>query len=176
MAERFTADLLFILIVLIVAAGLGFLIGYLVRKSMKCKKCIELEEENEAHKYKIAKLEEEIAALKFKIEKLTTGDVEFDAIKAKTAMGKAIKLNDLEIVEGIGPKIAGILKNRGITTWEMLAEMTSDTIFKYLIEDGGEQYRIHVPDTWPTQARLAAQGKWEELKTLQDKLIGGKEG
>ncbi|HNX65769.1 MAG TPA: helix-hairpin-helix domain-containing protein [Bacteroidales bacterium] len=175
MAERFTSDLLFILIVLIVAAGLGFLIGYLVRKSMKCKKCIELEEENEAHKYKIAKLEEEVAASKFKIEKLMAGEIEFDAAKAKAAMGKAIKLNDLEIVEGIGPKIAGILKSRGIATWEALAEATPDTILKYLIEDGGEQYRIHVPDTWPAQSRLAAQGKWEELKTLQDKLMGGKE-
>ena len=175
MAERFTADLAFILLVLIVAALLGLVIGYLIRKSMRCKKCIELEEENEAHKFKIQKLEEELAASKFKIEKLMSGEVPFDAGRAKEAMGHAIKVNDLEIVEGIGPKIAGILNKRGITTWETLAETTPETIFNLLIEDGGEQYRIHVPDTWPAQARLAFQGKWDELKALQDKLTGGKE-
>jgi predicted flap endonuclease-1-like 5' DNA nuclease len=175
MAERFTADLTFILLVLIIAAILGFLIGYYLRKSMKCKKCIELEKENEAHKHRILKLEEEVTALKFKIEKLLAGDIKFDAAKAKKAMGYAIKLNDLEIVEGIGPKIAGILKDRGITTWKGLSEAFPGDILKYLIEDGGEQYRIHVPDTWPAQATLAAEGKWDELKALQDKLTGGKE-
>jgi predicted flap endonuclease-1-like 5' DNA nuclease len=175
MAERFTADLTFILIVLIVTAIIGFLIGYFVRKAMKCKKCIELEKENEAYKHKILKLEEAVAASKFKIEKLMSGVVPFDAGKAEEAMGHAIKLNDLEIVEGIGPKIAGILKSKGILTWEALAETTPDVILKYMVEEGGEQYHIHVPDTWPAQARLAVQGEWYQLKTLQDKLIGGKE-
>ena len=29
------------------------------------------------------------------------------------------------------------------------------------------------PKTWPQQAQLAANGKWDELKVLQDKLMGG---
>jgi len=32
----------------------------------------------------------------------------------------------------------------------------------------------HVTDTWPKQAKLAADGKWEELKKWQDELDGGK--
>jgi large subunit ribosomal protein L21 len=30
-----------------------------------------------------------------------------------------------------------------------------------------------VTETWPQQAALAADGKWDELKELQDKLDGG---
>ena len=29
------------------------------------------------------------------------------------------------------------------------------------------------PKTWPQQAQLAADGKWDELKLLQDELMGG---
>jgi large subunit ribosomal protein L21 len=29
------------------------------------------------------------------------------------------------------------------------------------------------PDTWPQQARLAAEGKWDELEALQGTLSGG---
>ena len=37
------------------------------------------------------------------------------------------------------------------------------------------RYRLAVPDTWPKQAALAVDGKWDELKAYQDKLDGGKE-
>ncbi|HBY69766.1 MAG TPA: 50S ribosomal protein L21, partial [Flavobacteriaceae bacterium] len=29
-------------------------------------------------------------------------------------------------------------------------------------------------DTWPQQAQLAADGKWDELEKLQDELDGGR--
>ena len=32
----------------------------------------------------------------------------------------------------------------------------------------------HVTDTWPAQAKMAAEGKWDELKKWQDELDGGK--
>lgn len=72
MAERFTADLAFIVIVLLVAAALGFLIGYYVRKAMKCKRCTELENDNSALRQMISSLESDKIALKHKIEKLET--------------------------------------------------------------------------------------------------------
>ena len=59
MAERFTADLLFIIIVLLIAALLGFLIGYYLEKGRCKKKCDILEEEIASLKAKIKKLEEE---------------------------------------------------------------------------------------------------------------------
>jgi hypothetical protein len=30
------------------------------------------------------------------------------------------------------------------------------------------------PGTWPKQAELAAEGKWDELKAWQEELDGGK--
>jgi hypothetical protein len=33
---------------------------------------------------------------------------------------------------------------------------------------------MHDPTTWPEQAKMAADGNWDELKTLQDNLKGGK--
>jgi hypothetical protein len=45
MTERFGSDLVFILVVLIIAALLGFLIGYLIQKYKYDKKCRELEGE-----------------------------------------------------------------------------------------------------------------------------------
>ncbi|HUW93699.1 MAG TPA: hypothetical protein VMV74_11095 [Bacteroidales bacterium] len=80
MAERFTTDLAFIILVLLVAALLGFLIGYYVRKSMKCKKCTELEEENGSLNLQLTKLTAENGTLKGGIENLET---EVSALKMK---------------------------------------------------------------------------------------------
>jgi large subunit ribosomal protein L27 len=87
---------------------------------------------------------------------------------------KAPKLDDLKLVEGIGPKIETLLKEGGITTWAELAEAPIERI-KEILEAAGPRYQIHNPSTWPAQAKLAAEGKWEELKTLQDELVGGRD-
>jgi septal ring factor EnvC (AmiA/AmiB activator) len=70
MAERFTADLAFIIIALAGAAALGLLIGYYVRKSMKCKRCAELENENASLRQMINSLETDKQSMKHRIEKL----------------------------------------------------------------------------------------------------------
>ncbi len=167
MAERLFDEPLFAIFVLLIAALLGFLIGYLLRKpkEIPCPKCPELEKEINDLKMKVLALESE--ARKSSL-------FAFDAGKAKNVLGFKVLENDLKIVEGIGPKISDIFNKRGITTWKALSESDPVMLKKYLIEDGGELYRIHVPDTWPHQARLAFEGKWEELKELQEQLVGGK--
>jgi len=87
--------------------------------------------------------------------------------------GSKVKWDDLEIVEGIGPKIAKLMHDAGVTTWEQLA-MTSPYRLREILEGGGPQYNIHDPETWPQQADLAAREKWDDLKKLQDELTGGK--
>ena len=67
MAERFTADLLFILFVLLVAALLGFLIGYLLERGRCRRRIAVLDEEIEGLKAKIRRLEEEKTALDAKL-------------------------------------------------------------------------------------------------------------
>ena len=86
---------------------------------------------------------------------------------AKKATGKA---DDLKKIEGIGPKIASTLVEAGIVTFADLAKAKSEAISEIIASVRGN----HVTDTWPAQAKLAADGKWDELKKWQDELDGGK--
>jgi large subunit ribosomal protein L27 len=88
--------------------------------------------------------------------------------------GKKFKVDDLKLVEGIGPKIEGLLKEAGINTWAELATADLEKIQKVL-DDAGPRYRMHDPATWAKQASLAAEGKWQELGEYQDHLKGGKD-
>ena len=92
-------------------------------------------------------------------------------VEAKAAAPKATgKADDLKKVEGIGPKIASTLVEAGITTFSDLAKATPEAISEIISGVRGN----HVTDTWPAQAQLAADGKWDELKKWQDELDGGK--
>ncbi|TBV28404.1 50S ribosomal protein L21 [Meridianimaribacter sp. CL38] len=91
-------------------------------------------------------------------------------VEAKAAPKKAAgKADDLKKIEGIGPKIAETLIEAGIVTYADLAKAKPEQISEIIADVRGS----HVPDTWPKQAKLAADGKWDELKELQDKLDGG---
>lgn len=90
-----------------------------------------------------------------------------------TDSAKPIKRDDLKVVEGIGPKIEELLNNAGIFSFEQLAHSKADKI-KKILEEAGSRFQMHDPTTWPQQAELAAKGKWEELKSLQDKLNAGR--
>jgi hypothetical protein len=45
--------------------------------------------------------------------------------------------------------------------------------FRQILNNAGENYRIHDPETWPKQSELVYFGKWNELKEWQDELTGG---
>jgi predicted flap endonuclease-1-like 5' DNA nuclease len=80
---------------------------------------------------------------------------------------------DIEVVEGIGPKIAELLRARGLGTFDALAQASPGTL-REILDDSGPAYRIADPTTWPEQARLAADGRWDELKSLQHALVAGR--
>lgn len=88
--------------------------------------------------------------------------------------GKKVTQDDLKLVEGIGPKIEGLLQDAGIHTWSDLAEADLAKI-QGILDEAGPRYRVHDPATWAKQASLAAAGKWEELEAYQSHLQGGKE-
>jgi large subunit ribosomal protein L21 len=88
----------------------------------------------------------------------------------KTATKAAGKADDLKKIEGIGPKIATTLIEAGIATFADLAKADASKVSEIIAGVRGN----HVTDTWPAQAQLAADGKWEELKKWQDELDGGK--
>jgi large subunit ribosomal protein L27 len=87
---------------------------------------------------------------------------------------KAPKLDDLKIIEGVGPKIETLLKDGGINTWAELAAAPVDRL-KEILEAAGPRYQIHDPSTWPAQSKFAAEGKWDELKEYQEMLLGGRD-
>ncbi|MCB0692988.1 MAG: 50S ribosomal protein L27 [Lewinellaceae bacterium] len=88
--------------------------------------------------------------------------------------GKAIKADDLKIVEGVGPKIEQLLKEGGITTLAIMGETDAEKI-REILHAAGARYQMHDPTTWPAQAKIAASGDWDALKELQDRLQGGRE-
>jgi len=83
--------------------------------------------------------------------------------------------DDLKRIEGIGPKISKTLQDAGIKTFAQLADTDVDRIKEILEKADPNLLRLADPATWPKQARLAASGKWDALKTYQDRLHGGKE-
>ncbi len=223
MAERFTADLLFIVIVLLIAALLGYLIAWFLERR-RCNKLIalkddeiaglnakirkleeekkelnlqisEIEKERLSLRDKNRELDDEIASLKLTIgrlekEAVALKEVQAEALKAKPGSGKTepllaamaheapaaphreYKPDDLEVVVGIGPKIAKLLIARGIATWKALAETSVSYLREILDKDGGERFRVHNPESWPHQALLLDEGKWDEFRELENRLEG----
>lgn len=97
------------------------------------------------------------------------------ASEAKTrsaAAAVSLTPDDLKIIEGIGPKIAKILSEAGITTFADLAKADPAKLNQIL--DTAGIGNIADPATWPQQAKLAAEGKMDELQALQDSLKGGR--
>ncbi|NJB84634.1 putative flap endonuclease-1-like 5' DNA nuclease [Lewinella marina] len=95
------------------------------------------------------------------------------AAKKTTAKASKTKGDDLKKIEGIGPKIAGLLNEAGIHTYSDLAKAEEKQLADVL-QKAGARFRLAKHDTWQEQARLAADGKTEELKALQGHLKGGR--
>ncbi len=91
-----------------------------------------------------------------------------------TALSAAPQPDDLKLIEGIGPKISGVLQAAGITTFAQLAGTEVERLKQILAEADPNLLRLADPTTWPEQAKLAAQGEWEALQKLQGGLKGGR--
>ena len=137
------------LLCLLLAALLGFLIGWLLR-ALTCNR-------------KIAEIE-------------STWQARVDGLEASWAARLAAleAEDDLKKIEGIGPKIATLLHDNGIRTWAKLADTPVETL-QGILRKAGDRFKMHDPTSWPDQARLAAEGRWQELDELQDILLGGRE-
>ena len=107
-------------------------------------------------------------------ENINSGSSKVEKIYMAARGLKAFAADDLKVVEGIGPKIESLLKAAKIDSHIELAQTSVEKI-KEVLDAAGDRYRLADPSTWPKQARMAAEGKWEELKDYQDFLQGGKE-
>lgn len=100
--------------------------------------------------------------------------VKASVTKKAAVVTSVTKKDDLTKVEGIGPKIKGLLNDDGIWTWKKLSETTSSHIQK-ILDKAGPRYKVHNPGSWPKQAGMAARGEWDKLKKWQDTHKGGLE-
>ncbi|MGC9333598.1 MAG: 50S ribosomal protein L17, partial [Anaerolineae bacterium] len=92
----------------------------------------------------------------------------------ETEASPIAEVDDLRRVEGIGPRIASLLEDAGITTFSGLAQAGVGHINEILEEADPRLRSLADPTTWPEQAALAASGDWEALSALQDELRGGR--
>lgn len=81
--------------------------------------------------------------------------------------------DNLEIIEGIGPKIAGLLAQNGIDTFAALANASAEQL-RALLLAAGRRFAVSDPTTWPDQAALAAKADMGALKAMQADLKGGR--
>ena len=151
------------------------------------EKVVEKTIDNPAQAARIAALTAEvatIAAVKGRITLLESAppkvmekivekpDAAIDLAAAKAA-GFALKgADDLEVIEGIGPKIAELFHAKGVKTFAQLAAMSPAQI-QPMLDEAGPNFRLANPETWPDQADLAARNRWTALKAMQDGLAAG---
>lgn len=91
----------------------------------------------------------------------------------KTEAKEISSADDLTKVEGIGPKAAEAFQAAGISSFAELAAKSSDEL-KAILDAAEGRFGAMDPTTWPEQAKMAADGMWDELKKWQDELDGGK--
>ncbi len=147
------------LVVGVLSAIFGYLLGRLFNSNKKCENC-------DAYNRKVKDLE---SALKACLESQITAKngPSFNAALAKSVFGRSIKENSLTVVKGIGPKIQSLFYKNNIRSWSALAECDIERCQK-ILDAGGNSFSMHDPATWPEQARLAAEGEWKELYDWQN--------
>lgn len=142
----------------------------------------ECQKERDRMKISLQSVEADKAVLQFKLDHSHDHDapVMVAAAPAPQSTGGAAGLgalftsDNLQIIEGIGPKIEELLHASGINTWADLAKASFERL-RQILDDAGPSYRVHNPGTWSEQASLAAAGKWEELIVLQKALDAGED-
>ncbi|HKJ27871.1 MAG TPA: DUF4332 domain-containing protein [Anaerolineales bacterium] len=108
------------------------------------------------------------------LSRQTTGDEAAHADQHQEAAAEAAPAaEDLTKIEGVGPKVQGLLYEAGIKTYAQLAAKTPEEL-DTIMDAAGSIYRAMDETSWPKQAALAAAGDWEALQKLQDELVGGK--
>lgn len=101
-------------------------------------------------------------------------DSKLEKFLIKAGILKKWKQDDLKAIEGIGPKIETLLLDAGINTWWTLAR-TEVSALNEILEKAGPRFQLADPSTWPRQALMAAEGRWDDFQAYQDALNGGKE-
>ena len=113
----------------------------------------------------------EINQLVSRNEPAPTNTPKPESSSGQSGMGAHFKNTNLQIMEGVGPKIESILKDAGYTNWESIAN-ASDADLQKVLDDAGPRYRMHNASAWSAQAKFASQGQWDKLVQYQKDIDG----
>lgn len=185
-----------ILIMLLVAAVLGFILAWLLFRNKNAEassvsdsnleEIEKLKKKNNDLLLELGNVKRSNTDLSIKLDEcnkrghalkstpvVTTSVVEKTIVASSPTPQKKSKPDDLKIVEGIGPKIEELLHKAGIITFSDLSK--ADIVkLKEILVNAGSRFQMHDPSTWPKQSELARDGKFEELKKYQDELNAGR--
>jgi predicted flap endonuclease-1-like 5' DNA nuclease len=89
------------------------------------------------------------------------------------AAAEPARADDLERVEGIGPRIGTALREAGIMTFRQLATADLPTL-QAALEQAGLRFAPSLP-TWRRQAELLADGDEEAFTALAEALVTGRD-
>ena len=82
--------------------------------------------------------------------------------------------DDLKRIWGIGPVIEKLLQRNGINSFAKLSETPTENI-EMVLREAGDRFNLANFEAWREQSSLAAAGKWQELKLLQEQLSAERE-
>jgi len=105
--------------------------------------------------------------------RLVTPELEPFGLAPEPNLSVVSEPDNLKRIEGIGPRIESILNSAGITTFRALSNTPVERL-REILNAAELRGSFGDPTSWPEQARLAAEGMWDQLKTLQDGLKGGR--
>jgi len=77
--------------------------------------------------------------------------------------------DNLQLITGIGQKIEMLLHERGIRHFQDIAKSDPQDL-RTILEEADPKLLVRDPETWPAQARLAANQQWDVLKDYQEQL------
>lgn len=127
----------------------------------------------ESHEAQIAELGTRIAELAALIHsRLPTPDPIAAVESVATVAAEPPPPDDLQLIEGIGAKIAALFRRYGIVSFRQLAN-TDIQRMKEILVSGGKAYSAANPTLWAEQARYAADGELEKLKAFKERIRRG---
>jgi predicted flap endonuclease-1-like 5' DNA nuclease len=95
------------------------------------------------------------------------------AVEAAGAEPAAPSADDLERIEGIGPRIGAALRGAGILTFRQVAEADIATL-QAALEQAGLRFAPSLP-TWSRQAELLADGDEVAFSEIAERLVTGRD-
>jgi predicted flap endonuclease-1-like 5' DNA nuclease len=152
---------------------LGWIVGWLVLRATRAKPRVEPARSERPIAATTSPIADEIAGEPI-APTPTTLSRSVDVSAARAAGFNLKHDDDLTIIEGIGPKINDLLHANGVVSFAELSRLSVPETLD-ILERGGTHFHLANPGSWASQATLAAENRWGELKRLQEELVAGRQ-